>query len=428
MNRKRDEPHALYFVRTLHRNGVVRLLQRVMAARAEARGSLRVMLAFLSLVVAFVAAGVTISFAAEGVATNDAHIGLSGNEDQPVASQASREPVQASRPTVVALITAMDGNEPDGAKRAYHTLFRRVQQPWNVQERQTLSRVLAAELGAEHSVDTRRKLCRLLSYVGGDECVDALYKMFMDADIREMVRWSLIRIPFRRATQALVAALQITSGEFRIALLNAIGEKGDKRAVPLLRSGARSPDEAIRRAAVDALAHMPDPSALATILAAVTTEKPGAVRSLLAVGATLADAGMLKGARVAFRAAGDSTLLTAAECCRAMHGLGRVGEAQDVTTILKAIGNRAKWKTDWARVNAAGLQALVRIPGKKATDVIAETLASSSGPIQVDLLDVLGNRVSEMTEEAAAKIREAASDRDEQVRRAATEALKAIDQ
>jgi len=342
-------------------------------------------------------------------------------------SQASREPVKASQTTITALLVAMDGQDPDEAKRAYHTLFRMVQRPSIAQARQALSRNLAAELGKKHTIDTRRKLCRLLSYIGSDECVDALYKLFMDADIREMARWSLIRIPSRRATQALAAALQITSGEFRIALLNAIGEKGDKRAVPLLRTGALSANEAIRRASVDALARMPDPLALRTILEAVTAEKPGALQALLTLGTTLADAGMLKEARLAFQAAGDSKSLTAAECCRVMFGLGRVGEGEDVDTILKAIGDRTKWQRDWPRVHAAGLEALARAPGKRATDVLAERMANTSGPIKVDLLGVLGCRGPEMAEEAAVRIRAALSDTDEQVRQAAMQAIKSIE-
>lgn len=379
------------------------------------------------LVVVLAAHSASIGYADEVVTTNKASNVVPASKNQPAASQASREPAEASRSRLVSLIAGMDDSDPNEAKRAYHALFHMVQQVLSEQERQVISKKLANELSAKHSIDTRRKLCRLLSYIGNDECVDALYKMFLDADLREMVRWSLIRIPSRRATQALAAALQITEGEFRIALLNAIGEKGDKRAVPLLRSGANSPDEAIRRASVDALARMPDSVALATILHVLTLEKPGSLQSLLTSGATLADAGMLKEAHIAFQAAGDCKSLTAAECCQVMYGLGRVGEARDVTTVLTMIGDRAKWQKDWPRIRVAGLQALIKIPGKQATNTLAEKMASSSGPTKVDLLDVLRQRVSEMTEDATAKIRKALADSDEQVRRAATAAIKAIE-
>ena len=123
----------------------------------------------------------------------------------------------------------------------------------------------------------------------------------------------------------------------------------------------------------------------------------------------------------------DSKSLTAAECCRVMFGLGRVGEGEDVDTILKAIGDRTKWQRDWPRVHAAGLEALARAPGKRATDVLAERMANTSGPIKVDLLGVLGCRGPEMAEEAAVRIRAALSDTDEQVRQAAMQAIKSIE-
>lgn len=296
----------------------------------------------------------------------------------------SRELTEAELSRVSVLINDMDSQDLEKAKHAYHELLRITHLPINEQGRQNISKCMAEELSQKHTVETRRNLCRLLSHIGRDECVDALYKMFMDKDVREMVRLALIHIPSLRATQALVAGLQITEGEFRIALLNAIGEKGDKRAVPALRTGASSDNEAIRRASVDALAHMPDRLAMLIILDAVAHEKPGSMCALLTIGTTLANENMFDQARIAFRTAAEYQSLSAIECCHVLHGLGRVGEAEDVATMFALIGDREKWQKDYPRVRAVGLQAL-------------------------------------------AKIRDGVSDRDDQVREAAAKAIQQID-
>jgi len=298
---------------------------------------------------------------ADPATTQKADVVATSNKQQVTTTQASRELTEAERSKVIVLIHAMDSQNSDKAKHAYHELLRIVQLPINEQGRHTISKYMAAQLSQNHTIETRRNLCRLLSHIGRGECVDALYKMFMDKDVREMVRLALIRIPSSRATQALVAGLQITDGEFRIALLNAIGEKGDKRAVPALRTGAGSDNEAIRRASVDALAHMPDRTAMLIILHAVAQKKPGATRALLTLGATLADEDMFDEARIAFRTAAEIQTLSAVECCQVLYGFGRVGEAEDVAVVLTLLGDRDKWQADYLRVRAAGLQALARI-------------------------------------------------------------------
>ena len=372
---------------------------------------------------------IAVAFTAPGrsvdtVSLDDARIKALADADAKAQRAAIQQLVEVGSAAIESLATVVDRDDPADVKPALQALLGIASRKYTDDQQKEASAQLVAELAGKHTARTRREICRLLGLVGGPACLDPLYKLLVDPDVREAAREALARIPSREATQALVAGLQITEGEFRVGLVNAIGERGDVAAVPILRSIVAGPDEALSRSAMDALSHMPHPVALQTLVQAAEDGTPGAMRALLTLGDTLADAGRRQEALAAFHTAAKLPSLTAAEYCCVLSGVAHFDEPDDLQMLLSAAQEAQKWGPQAARVRGAAIRALADAPGPKTTDFLAEAMTKATGPLKIDLLAVLGKRELSMTAAGAGALAKAASPGNEPaVRLAAIQAI-----
>lgn len=383
---------------------------------------------------------VAVSAAPPDRATLDALGGQSGS----ARVEASEALVASGAPAVGPLIALLDeaGKQPTAAKMAFETLLRMTSRHADTPEGEAIARKLAAALTDTHTVETRRQLCRLLSLIGGDESVDALAETLGDADVQEMARWALVRMPGGRATRALMNAVAAADAPFQVALINGLAQRGDPDAVPVLADRAlEADDEAVREAAVAALGQMPTEAALAALQRAAGAGQPGAVDAMLELGARARDTGRRE-LVAEILAALDPEGLSDGQTCRLLyvwtdgdlnaesllngfHAFYLQGEAPVRNCFLDALSH--------ARVDTAFSMLLTLM-----TDMHREhALKTAEGRITesrylVDLLDVIARREPELPPEYAddpnlallyAPVIRALRHEDDAVRRAAIRAV-----
>ena len=332
------------------------------------------------------------SRAAGVVRPDDPRIAALAGKEAVAVREVMKSLVEAGVGSVAALVPVIDKDQGDLSKNTREVLFRVAARAWAAGHQKEVSLALVEQMQPGYSAETRRWICRMLAVVGDDECVDPLYRWLADEQIGEEVRRTLIAIPTRNTIEALVGGLQLVVNDPLLAILDALGAKGERTAVPVLKMGAENADDPIRSRARDALARLADPVALATIKRAVEAKEPGAMRALLTVAEALADDGADQDARDAFRAAGLRNEATAIDFCRVLHGLGQVGTVEDAKFILDRLADTSRWGKFQARVQAASYDALASMPGTGVNDAITEAVGRLPNEAKKALQEVLARR------------------------------------
>ena len=250
---------------------------------------------------------------------------------------------------------------------------------------------LAALLGSDATLDCKKFVCAQLGLIGTTAEVPVLAKQLSNADLALAARSALERIPGAESLAALRAALPGADGALRQGIINSLGARRDKQAVPLL--AGLLPDSA------DALAAIGTPQALAVLEAA----KPQPTAALLRCALQL-------------RALAVLEKLSAAEQPKAIRVtafIGRVNALGDRrgASILAALSG-----SDQAlQVAAIGL-----LRGSDVVQAAAKRLESLPPELQVPLLAALGE-----ADEAAVlpAVTQAASSEHSSVRHAAIAAI-----
>lgn len=330
--------------------------------------------------------------AAGVVRPDDARIAALAGKDPAAVRETMKSLEEAGAGCVAALVPAMDKDQGDLSKNAREVLLNVAARAWAAGHQKEVSLALIEQMQPGYSVETRRWICRMLALVGDDECVDPLYRWLADEQIGEDVRRTLIAIPARNTIEALVGGVQLVVNEPLLAILDALGAKGERAAVPVLRMGAENGEDPIRTRARDALARLADPTALATIKRAVEAKEPGAMKALLTLAETLVDEGADEDALDAFRTAGLRNEATAVDFCRVLHGLRQVGGGEDAKFVIERMTDTRRWGKFQARVLAASCDALASMPSKGVNEAIAEAVGRMQNEPKKALEDVLTRR------------------------------------
>ncbi len=119
--------------------------------------------------------------------------------------------------------------------------------------RKALETRLAAVLKSDASRAAKDVVCRQLSLVGSAEGVPALAGLLTNAELSQMARYALERIPDAAATAALREALPKTEGLLKVGVINSLGVRRDAQSVAALTALLGNPDQQIAAAAVAAL-------------------------------------------------------------------------------------------------------------------------------------------------------------------------------
>lgn len=83
-------------------------------------------------------------------------------------------------------------------------------------------------------IERKTRACQLLSLTGSTEAVPALAPLLHDAALAHYARTALEAIPGPESLQALRAALATTQGNLRLGVINSLGVRADREAVPAL--------------------------------------------------------------------------------------------------------------------------------------------------------------------------------------------------
>ncbi|MFN3648177.1 MAG: HEAT repeat domain-containing protein [Armatimonadota bacterium] len=136
--------------------------------------------------------------------------------------------------------------------------------------RQALEARLLEVLGdPANTAAARDFVCRQLAVVGSAASVPTLAKLLGDPVLTPMACFALERIPSAEAERALIQALERAPVGARVELIQTLGHRGSRGAVPHLAPLLRDAEASVRSAAIVALGSIGGPSAAAALSAAL---------------------------------------------------------------------------------------------------------------------------------------------------------------
>jgi len=124
-------------------------------------------------------------------------------------------------------------------------------------------------LSADCSPAGMQFCCEQLAFIGTARSVPALAALLQQPDTAAMARYALEEIPAPEAREVLAEALATAAGADRVALVNALGARGDAaESIPVLTPLLADGDTAVALAAAHALSRTGAPAALDALVAA----------------------------------------------------------------------------------------------------------------------------------------------------------------
>lgn len=237
-----------------------------------------------------------------------------------------------------------------------------------------LLRMLAPD--SKSSTAGKEFVCRQLSLIGTDASVPVLARLLNDPAMAEMARYTLARIPGPAAGAALRKSLP------QPGVMKALGERRDAQAVPALKSLLKSPDPATFDAALDALAQIGNPDALAAIQASLSTAKGQRRESILRAYVRCADAIGTRDAYLQLMGADEPPMIRIA----ALHGLSKVDGKAAIPLLESELG------ASNADVQAAAIRLLHAQAGAPVTAIFIKRYPGLPPAAQIRVLTALGER------------------------------------
>lgn len=116
--------------------------------------------------------------------------------------------------------------------------------------------------------------CARLKLIGTTKCVPALAVLLTDDQLSHSARYALEPMPFDEAGGALLDAMGKTKGPIRVGIINSLGFREEKRAVPALAALVRDPDLAISSASASALGRIGGSDALTALRGCLRNSPP----------------------------------------------------------------------------------------------------------------------------------------------------------
>jgi HEAT repeat protein len=248
---------------------------------------------------------------------------------------------------------------------------------------------LIAVLQSDKPAAEKAAACRSLKTVGTARAVPALAPLLADKDLSYWARYALGTMPCPEAGAALRDALAKASGVIRSGIIDSIGERADREAVPALAELVRGDDPQVVASAAVALGRIGGAEA-AQALRTARGKAPAAAQPAIADGLLLAAerflaAGDKKSAAAIYRELGEPP---APEYVRTAAFRGLVLASDDQATALLA---KAFAGNDRAAQRAA-LQLVREVRGEGVTKAIAEMIAGAAPADQAPLIEALRQR------------------------------------
>jgi len=193
--------------------------------------------------VAVVAAGVTAGAAgaAESKAVDELIARIRDESDE-VRTDAWLSAGDVGAPAVKPLATVMADDAPEIARAAKRGLWKVVRhggRPGADAERKAVTAELIPLLADGQSGPVRREVVWMLSEIGGDESIGPIASILSNNALREDARMALERIPGAASIEALEAALDAASDDFKPNIAQSLRQRGV--AVPGLSCAKLAP-------------------------------------------------------------------------------------------------------------------------------------------------------------------------------------------
>jgi type 1 glutamine amidotransferase/HEAT repeat protein len=203
------------------------------------------------------------------------------------------------------------------------------------------ARLIEIVQSPEATPDAKSWVCRTLRIAGSEQAVPALAALLTDPQLAADAQFALRSIPGARADQALRAALPKTQGLLAAGVIQTLGARGDRQAVPLIAPLAGDADPVVAEAALYALGHI------------------GGVEALKAVQQAKVGDGLQR-----YR---QHAILLCAE------GLLGTGNASEAMSACRALYRQSPDPV----IRSGALRAMVLAEGAAAGPVLAEALSSA---------------------------------------------------
>jgi HEAT repeat protein len=248
----------------------------------------------------------------------------------------------------------------------------------------SLERGLVRLLKSNATLAGKDFACRQLSHIGTSASVAVLGGMLLVPETADIARFALERIPAAEAGAALRTALERTSGNVRIGIVNTLGRRRDARAVPALRGLVRPTEPALASAALSALSEIGGREAMLGISGA-RKKLSGELRQQ-ASEAYLRCATSAGGQRAAavyreLLGPGEPEMVRVA----ALLGLARTAPREALPTLRQAIGSEGRFQT-------AAIAALGEMRGPEGAEILREAFPKAAPGAQVRILAALSAR------------------------------------
>ncbi len=234
----------------------------------------------------------------------------------------------------------------------------------------------------------------MLEYIGGAESVDALAARLFDRDqtMRERALRALQRNDSPEASAKLrQAAFQAVRPEWKVALINAIGYRRDRRAIEWLAKMLREEDERIARAAAAALGKIGGPDAQKALndmrLLATPVLRTTIADALFAIAHAARAAGDARTAETVYRKFYENPTEPKRNRIAALRCMVAARGEQAVGAILKLIAGGD------SAIMPVAMELARELPGSDATRALADQLAKATDlNRKIALIELLGAR------------------------------------
>ncbi len=282
-------------------------------------------------------------------------------------------------------------------------------------------------LRSDRPANEKAWACRKLKIVGTVASVPALAACLPDKELAHSARYALETMPYPEAAAALRHAVPKATGLAKAGIIDSIGDRRDKEAVPLLAPLSADADANVASSAAIALGKIGGAEAIAALKAArpkaPEATKQAVADGLLSCAHHLLKSGDKPGAAALFREVRDwycaedrlKAELRPNDHIRTAALVGMLLAADDPLPLLGG-----SLSGDDHAAQRAALVSLHELKGEGVTKVAAAQIAKAEPKVQVALIEVLGQRGDAA---AAPAIIEAARSAEPSVRVAALRAL-----
>jgi HEAT repeat protein len=277
-----------------------------------------------------------------------------------------------------------------------------------------------AILKSERGANEKAWACRKLKLVGTAKSVPAIAALLTDKEVGHSARSALETMPFPEAAAALRDAVPRAAGLTKAGIIDSIGDRRDREAVPVLAPLVGDADPQVASSAAAALGKIGGSEAIQALRAA-RPKAPEAVRPAIADALMLCADGLL--------AAGDKN--AAAAVCQEIWDSEKTPHIRTAAYrgMVLAAGDGAMALVEKAltgRDGAAQLAALpliLEVEGQAATKAFAAVMPKVPPKMQAALIELLAQRGDAA---AAPAVAAAAGNAEAAVRVAALKALGAL--